>query len=66
MQVSRNEDAQGANLLGWFKQVGHHHRHHASGRRRTNADVRVFENGLSPPAVVSVYGHFAGTRGEAP
>ncbi len=40
MQIARNKDAQGAKLLGWFKQIGHHHGHHSSRRRRSYANMQ--------------------------
>ena len=33
MEITSDKDAERANVLCWFKQVGHHYGHHASRRR---------------------------------
>ena len=33
MEITGDKDAERANVLGWFKQIEHHHGHHASRRR---------------------------------
>ena len=43
MEIASEKDAERANLLCWFKQIGDHYGHHASRRGRADADVRVFE-----------------------
>jgi hypothetical protein len=43
MEIASDKDAERANVLCWFKQIGHHYGHHASRRRRPDADVRVFQ-----------------------
>jgi hypothetical protein len=33
MEIMSDKDAERANVVCWFKQVGHHYGHHASRRR---------------------------------
>ena len=43
MEIASDKDAEHANVLCWFKQIGHHYGHHARSSSRSDADVRVFQ-----------------------
>jgi hypothetical protein len=43
MQITDNKGAEPSDFVGWFEEVGHHDRHHACRRRRSDAVVGILK-----------------------